>query len=300
MDYGRYLLLAGEITFGMAYERVNFAHRKSKNNEDTNLCDYDKEVMAKLLQEKEIENKMVAALIHKEFHVYLQPKVFLENRKIAGAEALVRWDNGREIISPGLFIPIFEKNGFIVRLDLFMFEQVCILIKSWLDHGKEPIVVSVNFSRRHIKNNDFVSELCRIADQYEVPKHFLEIELTETVMMENEKALLGILEEIHEKGFTLSMDDFGTGYSSLGLLKNIPVDVIKIDRSFFIDAEDIERTKTVLRNMIIMAKELAIHTVAEGVEEEEHVSLLAELSCDIVQGFYFFRPMKAEEFYSLL
>ncbi len=178
---------------------------------------------------------------------------------------------------------------------MYIFKKVCEIESKWIEAGLEPIVVSVNFSRRHLNDINFVEDIRNIADYYKIPKKNLEIELTESTMFNNEEALERVLKELHIAGFTLSMDDFGTGYSSLGLLKNLPVDVIKIDRSFFTDSRFKTRTKTVLGSVMRMAKELGIQTVAEGVETTEHIDLLRDLKCDMVQGYYYAKPMPADE-----
>ncbi len=281
----------------VAIERANIAHRKAKHT-GRDVCIYDEELIEEALRNKEIEDKMESALSGGEFAVYLQPKYALETSKIAGAEALVRWQdssNGK-FIYPGEFISLFEENGFVTKLDVYMFQQVCRLMQRWIQQGIAPVKISVNFSRKHLQHTFFVEQLCEIADQYDIPHHLLEIELTESVILENEKQLISFIDELHTNGFLLSMDDFGTGYSSLGLLKNISVDEIKIDRSFFLASEDSKRAKAVLTHVIRMAKDLKIETVAEGVESRETVDFLKELGCDMVQGYYFDRPMPTQEF----
>ncbi len=296
-NYGRYLIESKEVDFQEIYEKVNFAHRNAKENKDTNVCDFDNKIMQMKLREKEIENKMNYALKTEQFKVYLQPKYRLIDEKVIGAEALVRWqENDIDVVYPGSFIPLFERNGFVTKIDMYMFEKVCMLIHDWLKQGLSPVPISVNFSRLHLSNEDFIKDLIEVTKRYDVPPSLVEIELTETDMIQSEDVLLGFLNQIHEVGFKLSMDDFGAGYSSLGLLKNIPVDTIKIDRSFFVDEDDPERMRVVLKNVIKMAKELDIETVAEGVETAENVSLLKEIGCDIVQGFYYERPLPANKF----
>lgn len=296
-NYGRYLIESKEVDFQEIYEKVNFAHRNAKENKDTNVCDFDSKIMQMKLREKEIENKMNYALKTEQFKVYLQPKYRLIDEKVIGAEALVRWqENDIDVVYPGSFIPLFERNGFVTKIDMYMFEKVCMLIHDWLKQGLSPVPISVNFSRLHLSNEDFIKDLIEVTKRYDVPPSLVEIELTETDMIQSEDVLLGFLNQIHEVGFKLSMDDFGAGYSSLGLLKNIPVDTIKIDRSFFVDEDDPERMRVVLKNVIKMAKELDIETVAEGVETAENVSLLKEIGCDIVQGFYYERPLPANKF----
>lgn len=280
----------------VAIERVNTAHRNAKTI-GIPMVVYNEKLLEDALNKKEIENRMENALENNEFKVFLQPKYRLSDEEIVGAEALVRWQDGdKTYMYPGNFIPIFEDNGFILKLDMYMFENTCRFIRESIQNGRVPVPVSVNFSRLHLASADFIDNLCEIADRYEVPHHLLEIELTETAILDNEGILFETLNHLHEHGFTFSMDDFGTGYSSLGLLKNIPVDVIKIDRGFFVSADNKERTKHVLQSVIEMAKRLGIKTVAEGVETKEHIDLLRGLGCDVVQGYYYAKPMPETAF----
>ncbi len=298
---GHYVIHEGETDVSRIYEKANYAHNMAKANAVLGgVYEYDDEVRKQDIRDREIEAKMERALSGKEFTVYLQPKYRLEDEKLIGAESLVRWvEPDGTFVFPSDFIPLFEKNGFIVKLDKYMFEESCRILKSWMEKGNPLITISVNFSRLHLSNPAFVEELVDIAEQYDIPKKYLEIELTESVMFDNEKALEAVLAQLHAGGFTVSMDDFGSGYSSLGLLKNLHVDVIKIDRSFFTDNRYKTRARTVLQSIFQMAKELGIHTLAEGVESEEHVELLKSLGCQSVQGYYFSRPMPADRFSSL-
>lgn len=283
-----------------AIEKANIAHRRAKQM-NTEICVYDETLIKEDIRKKDIEERMTHALYTGEFKVYLQPQYNLKNETISGAEALVRWkpENG-SLIYPDEFIPIFEENGFVTSLDMYMFGKSCEIIRGWLDASITPVVVSVNFSRKHLSNSHFVMALCDIADTYSVPHRYLGIEITEGIFFDNKEVLLDVLERLHENNFTLIMDDFGTGYSSLGMLKNIPVDVIKIDKSFFDNMENEERAKVVLGYMIKMASVLNIQTVSEGVETKEMADSLREFGCDIAQGYYFARPMPAEELSALL
>lgn len=297
-SYGRYFLELGEYDIYDALEKVNLAHRTAKNQKNGYSCDYNESLKQQYVRRVEIEQKMEAAMANGEFRVYLQPKYELAGEKIVGAEALVRWVHpDGEVIAPAHFIPIFEVNGFVTKLDMYVFEQVCVLLRSWVDDGKPAVPVSVNFSRMHLANEDFVRQLVAIANRYSVARRFLEVELTESVFLENEEVLQSLLISLHDAGFRLSMDDFGTGYSSLGLLKNLPVDIIKIDRSFFTDNKDKSRAKSVVESVLQLAKKLSIFTVAEGVESRENVDFLREVGCDVVQGFYYAKPRPAELFF---
>lgn len=277
-------------------EKVNFAHHKAKQQtrSDT-IIDYVSDIEKEALLEKAVEDKMSGALTREEFTLYLQPKVSLEDEKICGAEALVRWQvNGQLFMHPTDFIPVLERNGFIVKIDYYMFERAVEKVRTFLDEGETPIPISVNFSRYHLNNEKFVEELCEIADSYQVPHEYLEIELTESAVFENIELIVKLVDELHEAGFTMSMDDFGSGYSSLALLKEIKVDVLKIDKAFFGHTADSHRSHVVLSNVFTMAQQLEMKTVAEGVETKEQVEFLRTLNCDIVQGYYYARPIQGD------
>lgn len=213
------------------------------------------------------------------------------------AEALVRWEKEGKLIPPNDFIPILEQKGLITKLDFYVLEQLCRKMQSWKNEGRELIEIAVNFSRRHLENPDFIQNLCSIADQYGIPHYLLVVELTETAMWENEKNMIQMVEQLHENGFLMAMDDFGTGYSSLSLLKNLPVDIVKIDRSFFYDNQYKDRARILISNVMNMAKQLGMVTVAEGIEEQRHIDFLRQVGCDKVQGYYFTRPVPAESFW---
>ncbi len=296
--YGIYYIENNDESVSSVLEKANYAHSVCKMNTNMVTFLYDEKVKQRAIEEKKIESRMDEALEKKQFMLYLQPKYYLSDETLAGAEALVRWtsEDGESIVYPSSFIPLFERNGFITKLDMYMLERTCEYIKSWMDEGKTPVTVSINFSRLHLLNPTFTQDICVMTDKYGIPRRYIEIELTESTMFNNEEAMLTVLEELHEVGFTLSMDDFGSGYSSLGLLKNLPVDVIKIDRHFFSNNRYKTRSKTVIENVMQMAKRLDIHTVAEGVESEEHIAFLREMGCDIVQGYYYSKPIPAHAF----
>ena len=249
----------------------------------------------KMLREKELENSMEAALKNGEFLMYLQPKVSLKTGRVAGAEALARWQSAdRGMIMPNDFIPLFERNDFIRKLDLYIFEQACKRLRTWIDEGSEVIPISVNLSRNHLYQPDFLNSYRMMKERYRIPPHLLEIELTETVVFENLSRLKQVIDELHALGFLCSLDDFGSGYSSLNVLQNVTVDVLKLDRFFFQDMDD--RGFEVINAVIQLAKQLGMTTVAEGVESLSQVKLLQEMNCDMVQGFVFGKPQPADVF----
>lgn len=283
------------------FEKVNIAHKVAKLDKTLDFVDYDEKMRRDALRQKEIENKMESGLMNHEFQVYLQPKYLLDDGAIGGAEALARWNNENEdLFMPSAFIAAFEKNGFITKLDKYMLDQVCSIIKSWIVDGIEPVTVSVNFSRLHLSNLNFVQELCEIVDQYGIDHKYIEIEITETVIYENIDKLEEVLSALHAAGFTMSMDDFGSGCSSLGMLQNLPVDIIKMDHSFFAGQQDIRRSNIVVASVVHMSGELGIRVVAEGVEERSQIDFLRAIHCDMAQGYYFAKPMPEESFRKLV
>ncbi len=252
----------------------------------------------KLLREKEIENRMGMALESKEFMVYLQPKYDIKQNRIAGAEALARWndkDNG--ILMPSEFIPLFERNGFILSLDLFVFEQVCLTLRKWLDAGIEPVIISTNLSRTYLNDEAFLTKIDNIRERYNVPAKYIELEITESVVLENMNWLIEVINKIRARGFSCSLDDFGSGYSSLNVLKNLPIDVLKLDRKFFTNSEnDPDRGNVIIASVIDLAKKLNIKTVSEGVEKTPQLEFLKDAQCDMVQSYIYSKPITISEF----
>lgn len=298
---GVYVVENSKETIHALTDRARYVHKTTKGKPVSNVAFYDESMKKNVTHQKCIENRMHNALKNDEFLVYIQPKYELEGEQVAGGEALVRWQTADiGMIFPNDFIPLFEKNGFVTELDQRMFENVCKIIAGWIKNDLQPVTISVNFSRIHLNNPLFVEGLCSIAKKYEIPTKYLEIELTETAVIDNETALNDVIDKLHNAGFSISIDDFGSGYSSLGLLKNSPVDVVKLDSTFFTEYNDKQRADTVISSVINMVKKLNLYTVAEGVETLEHIKFLKELNCDIVQGYYYAKPMPADEFSKFL
>ncbi|MEG2814497.1 MAG: EAL domain-containing protein, partial [Oscillospiraceae bacterium] len=278
-------------------DRALLALQTLSTTGECNYGFYNGSIRKRVLMEKELENDMQSALDNKNFLVFLQPKFSLETSKIVGAESLVRWLHPiRGLIPPSEFITLFEQNGFITKLDYYMFDATCKLIKQWIDDGKKPVPVSVNISRVHLYNPNLAEELYCITLRYNIPTNLIEIELTETMDFENLSILFGIVERLKKFDFTISIDDFGSGYSSLSMLKDLPVDVIKIDREFLSAAADEKRGRKVIESIIDMAKKLDMKTVAEGVENVEQVEFLKSVNCNYVQGYYFSKPIPIKDF----
>lgn len=295
---GQYVLKPSDFPkpdMGEILEKVNFAHRAAKKNCDV-IVDYEDDIEQVALFEKRVEDRMEDAIKSEEFSLYLQPKIRLSDEKICGAEALVRWKIGDQYyMYPTDFIPILEKNGFIVQVDKYMFGCAAKYIRQCLDDGIEPIPISINFSRHHLNNNDLVEELCEIADRYQISRSYLEVELTESAYMGNTQDITHFINHLHEKGFLISMDDFGSGYSCFAQLKDLQIDILKIDKGFFDTNQNDDRAEVVIAGIIKIAKDLHITTVAEGIETREQVEMLKTLGCDIIQGYYYARPMPADK-----
>ncbi|MEG1578489.1 MAG: EAL domain-containing protein, partial [Oscillospiraceae bacterium] len=303
-DLGICLVKEQGLSFEVLLERANFArqHGSKLQMNQSIIAFYDDVERSIILMEKEIENSMEQALENGEFEMYLQPKYELEHNTIGGAEALVRWNSPEKgMIYPNDFIPLFERNGFVVKLDLFMFQQACQLLQFWKDSGTTPVPISVNMSRVHLNDPDFLDRYKDIFSHYDFSAKLLEIELTESMVFDDVARLCEVIGKVKEIGFTCSLDDFGSGYSSLNLLKDIPVDVLKLDRSFFYSKnEDNTQSRHVVGNIVDLAKKLNMQTVSEGIETLEWVDYLRGVKCDMVQGYVFAKPMPVGQFEKLM
>lgn len=237
------------------------------------------------------------ALKNEEFVVYFQPKFCLSSSTVGGAEALVRWKQPRRgLIPPDDFIPRFEKNGFIVSLDLYVFEQVCKKLREWLDDGIEAIPISVNVSKLHFYTPDDTEKYISLVRGYNIPSRLLVLEITESVAVENVEYLKNVLEGWKEEGMRIALDDFGTGYSSLNLLSKLPFDELKLDKEFMLEISRSEKSRILVSSLIKMAHQLKMDLVAEGVETEEQYAFLKAQGCDTVQGYFYSPPLPIEEF----
>ncbi len=275
---------------------ASLAHNMAKQAKNGVYKIYTNEIKEKELQKKQLSDQIEHAYRNHEFVVYYQPKYDSRTRKLAGAEALVRWrrEDG-QMVSPGLFVPLAEESGFVCKLDEYVFREVCLAQKRWMDKGLGIVPVSVNLSRRHLDNPEFIDEYKAILDESGVPIEYIQLEITESAMFEKKDQFVQIMEKLHDLGFIILMDDFGTGYSSLMMLKSIPIDVMKLDKSFVDDYDD-ERGERIIRCVMRMAQDLRIAITAEGVETEAQYKFLTSVGCDTIQGYYFARPMPEEEY----
>ena len=278
-------------------DKADIARSKAHCGHDSNFVFYNETFRQKLMKEKEIEDLVDYALEYKEFVVYYQPKIDLLTGKIKGAEALVRWISPiKGFMSPAEFIPLFEKNGFIAKLDFYVFERVFSDLRKWLDEGKKIVPISINLSRVHLSDGSFIEKLEKLLKQYHIDPKIVEIELTESVFMENISSIIEVMHQLKKIGFLISIDDFGSGYSSLRLLRDLPVDYLKLDKEFLDNGDSSIREQIIIMNVIRMAKTLGIKVVSEGVETATQATFLKSCACDLVQGFYYARPMPLEDF----
>lgn len=271
-----------------------FARQSIKGDALNHVMFYQDDMKERAKIQKLVEDEMEQALENGEFAMFLQPKYSISQNCIVGAEALVRWIHPvKGMIPPGDFIPLFEKNGFIIKMDQYIWEEACKTVRAWIDGGMEPIPISVNVSRRHMKDGRFVQVLDRLIEKYGIERKYLEIEITETV--DQEQTSVGI-EMLKEHGYMLLMDDFGSGYSSLNTLKDTQFDIIKIDREFLQDFVRSDRGQKIVEHTIRMTQEIGLQLVAEGVESQEQAMFLSQCGCDTVQGYYYAKPMPVEQF----
>lgn len=267
------------------------------HNEAEQIFFFSDRLLEEQSWEQWVESNMQSALAAGEFQVYLQPKYTPTGGRLVGAEALVRWicpEKG--MIPPGRFIPLFEENGFIMKLDDYMLSQIAKLQAEWKVQGKKTVPISVNISRAHFTQEGLAEHISQLVDSYG-PKHkLIELEVTESAFFDDKDVLVDTVKQLRAYGFPISMDDFGAGYSSLNTLKDIPLDVLKLDAEFFRGEDEMGRGAIIVREAICLARELNMRVVAEGIEQKEQVDFLAGLGCDMIQGFYFAKPMPVAEF----
>ncbi len=279
-------------------DRANVAMNVAKNSKTTDRVFYDDALLALSNERKQIETLFPDAIRNEEFKVYYQPKVFMKDYKLKGAEALCRWYHEGEVVAPDKFIPVLEQSKDICDLDFYMLDHVCADIRRWLDEGRRVVKVSVNLSRCHLGNSHLLQNILDTIDRYNVPHEYIEIELTETTTDVSFNDLKDMVNGLREHGISTSVDDFGVGYSSFNLIREIPWNVIKIDKSFLHDEGDelSGKNRAMLKYVIAIAQEMGMVTICEGVETIEQIRLLKEYGCFMAQGFYFDRPMPREQF----
>lgn len=262
---------------------------------------FDAPILNEFLQNINIETKLKGAVFERNFIMNYQPQYYADTKTLRGMEALIRWrDNDGKMISPSVFIPIAEKNGAIVPIGTWVVEESIKTFIKWKKRFHCNVVLSVNISAIQYMRDEFVESIVNIIHKYDVDPKELELEITESVLMENFKEVTEKLHILRDYGIRISLDDFGTGYSSLSYIKGLPIDTLKIDKSFIDTIIIDENTRIITESIIYMVKKLGFETIAEGVETEEQLSYLKDIGCDCIQGFLLGKPMPAEEMEELL
>lgn len=291
---------SNELNIGLMQDRAAAALAQVKNLHGNHLAFYDHTLLERAQHKNHIEQYMHAALRNREFIAYLQPKYDLHTEHIVSAEALVRWQRpDGSLVPPGDFIPIFEQNGFITQLDLYIFEEVCRTQRRWLDEGLPIVPISVNQSRLLFYQKNYLETVHGLVSKYDLDPKYIIIEVTESLATNKAEEIASVISGLHALGFSVSMDDFGSGYSSLNVLRKLSIDELKLDRDFLSSTELETRSRIILRNILELARELHITTVCEGVETRIQADQLRDMGCDIAQGYFFSRPIDIESFTKL-
>ena len=295
----------GKIDISLACDRAQLALHSIKADFSARYAFFSDDMITDLKQEQELITDMVIGIRKNEFKIYIQPQYDYTTDSMSGAEALVRWLHPTKgLISPSVFIPVFERNGFITQLDQYIWDKTCAYIRKWKDMGLNPVPISVNVSRRDIYNQNLVAVFSRLLKKYNLTPDSLRLEITESAYMDNPSQLINVVKDLKNLGFCLEMDDFGSGYSSLNTLKDVPVDILKLDMQFIIDSTEKNKSKpkhqkrssNILTSVVRMANLLQLPVIAEGIESKAQADYLKSIGCFHMQGFYFSKPMPAEEF----
>lgn len=301
LSFGRYYVTKEDreqkVPVSNLVDRAAAAQITIKGNYLQHVAVYDESIRKKEADEAMILSEMNHALENGEFQVYLQPKVNMQTGKIIGSEALVRWQHpGKGLISPAAFVPVFEKNGFIIEIDKYMIRNTCAIIRRWIDSGIPVYPVSVNLSRLNLYNKRIIQDIREYVEEYQIPREYISFEITESAFSGDNSYIKILAEKLQKEHFKVLMDDFGSGYSSLNTLKEIPVDVLKIDLKFLPAGENDEKANLIIKHVVEMAVDLDLMIIVEGVEREEQVEFLTKIGCKIAQGFYYYRPISVLEY----
>ena len=301
LSFGRYYVTKEDreqkVPVSNLVDRAAAAQITIKGNYLQHVAVYDESIRKKEADEAMILSEMNHALENGEFQEYLQQKVNMQTGKIIGSEALVRWQHpGKGLISPAAFVPVFEKNGFIIEIDKYMIRNTCAIIRRWIDSGIPVYPVSVNLSRLNLYNKRIIQDIREYVEEYQIPREYISFEITESAFSGDNSYIKILAEKLQKEHFKVLMDDFGSGYSSLNTLKEIPVDVLKIDLKFLPAGENDEKANLIIKHVVEMAVDLDLMIIVEGVEREEQVEFLTKIGCKIAQGFYYYRPISVQEY----
>ncbi|MBE5963096.1 MAG: EAL domain-containing protein [Lachnospiraceae bacterium] len=278
-------------------DRAIMAVNTIKGSYHCTIAYYDTEYHSRINYERQIIADLPRALEEEEFQIYLQPQINHDTKEIVGAEALVRWIHKKKgMIPPSDFIPVFEKNGLIAKLDEYVWDKACAILKEWKQKGRDNWSISVNISPKDLYFMDIYSVIKGLVEKHQISPSVLKLELTETSFVNDVKQLISLIADLKELGFKVEMDDFGSGYSALNILKDIPVDILKMDMRFFEYTDNEDRSAKILSAVVEMAKRLKIPVIAEGVEDLRQADYLSSIGCSVIQGYLYARPMPLEEF----
>lgn len=293
---GIYKISNPTMTVSNMVDRARVAMETVKDNYMKPYAWFDESMWGAIVEEQKLNSEFKAAITQKQFQVYYQPICRTSDGEVVGMEALVRWQHPeRGLISPGLFIPLFEKNGFISILDRYVWNEVCRMQRDRLNQHVEVVPISINVSRVEFYNQHLCEDIYGIVKKYDLPTEIIKIEITESAYSDNPEMVQEAVKKMHEMGFVVLMDDFGSGYSSLNILKDLPIDILKIDMKFMDDIENNQSASVILEAIIRMAKWMKLKTVAEGVETKKNWEYLRSVECDLVQGYYFYKPMPEQQ-----
>lgn len=293
-------MFSTEVNLEVLMDRAYMAQSEVRKLHGNGYAFYDEMMFERAQRKNEIEQRMNHGLIHHEFELFIQPKYRLGDETLYSGEALVRWIvKDKAIYFPDMFIPVFEQNGFIAKLDLYMLEELCKKMQEWKQKGYSLYPISLNQSRLLFFQDHYVETVKEIVERYDIDPSCIILEITEGLATKDVEELVERIKELHRLGFKISMDDFGSGYSSLNVLRELPIDELKLDRVFLMETKDETKSHIIMHNIISMAKELGMKTVCEGVETVEQVKLLQEMHCDVAQGYYYSRPIPIVDFETL-
>ena len=283
------------------YDKATLALNQTKGNYIHRIIYYKQYMQDQVEQEQRLLSQLQKSLKENKITYYIQPKCEIHTGKIVGGESLVRLDKTTSNLSPTSFIPLLERTGLIGKLDYYIWEKVCQDLHNALIQNKTTVPISINISRKDIENFNVVEQISKLCDKYKIPKNLLDIEITESAYSDNEQAILDTIIEFRKNGFKVAMDDFGSGYSSLNMLKNIDVDLLKIDMEFLnFKSKTEKKAINIIESIINMSRILEIPTIVEGVETKQQLELLKDLGCPYVQGYYYYAPLNTKEFYNLI
>lgn len=301
MKWGIYPIYDRNLSVEQMCDRALLAARSIKGQYGKHFAIYGDELRDQLLREQTITDSMEPALAEGQFEIYLQPKYRIKDCTLVGAEALVRWNHPEwGLQSPALFIPLFEKNGFITRLDQYVWNRTCAVLREWMDKGYPAIPISVNVSRADIYNANLIDILVQTIQKYDIPASYLHLEITESAYTENPQQIIDTVAHLHELGFVIEMDDFGSGYSSLNMLNKMPIDILKLDIKFMQGEIEKPVNQGILQFIMSLARWMNLVVVAEGVETKEQLDRLNTIGCDCAQGYYFSKPRPVKEFETIM